>query len=242
MNRFRSRLQRPFSYASWNLTYVLIGVNVGIFLLSLFIDTLYHRSVFAPAFGLSFAGVIGMGETSPIPALWQFITYFFTHDSRGISHIFFNMLTLWMFGLPLERRIGSREFLLFYILCGFTAGLLHFLVEGIAFGIGIAARNPTALWFSAVPLIGASGAIFAVLIAYAVYYSESVLYLFGLIPIKARNAILIFGGIELFSLLFVKTGSTQVSNLTHLGGILSAILYLKIRKNINAFKILIPPR
>lgn len=231
MNRLTQFLRKPFAYRDFNATYILIAINVAIFFVSLFINVLSpQQNLVAVLFGLSFTGVV------KFKLFYQFFTYMFFHDLSSIFHILFNMFTLYMIGRPLEQRMGSKEFLLYYLLCGTFAGLFHFLIGAIAFAITSDFSAP----YVFTPLIGASGAIFAVIFAYGIFFSESTLFLFGMLPIKARKAILLFGGIEFFSLFSMNM--TQVSNITHIGGLVAGVLYFLIRRRINPFKILFPPK
>jgi membrane associated rhomboid family serine protease len=139
----------------------------------------------------------------------------FVHS--GISHIAFNMLALFFFGQSVERQMGSREFLLFYLLMGTLAGIFSFIVY---FFTG-----------SNVILLGASGAIYAVLFAYAAYFPDSRIYIFGILPIKATTLVILYTAIELFS----QFGNfrSNVGHLTHLAGFAFAFLYFIIRLGIN---------
>ncbi len=147
--------------------------------------------------------------------VWQFLTYMFVHS--GISHIAFNMLALFFFGQAVERRIGSREFLLFYLLTGTLAGIFSFIVY---FFTG-----------SNVILLGASGAVYAVLFAYAVYFPDSKIFIFGILPVKAPKLVLIYTAIALFSQISSLRGG--VAHLTHLAGFVFAFLYFIVRLGIN---------
>lgn len=144
----------------------------------------------------------------------------FTH--ANISHIFFNMLGLFFFGTQVERRIGSSEFLLFYLLTGFLAGLFSFIVYTLTGMYGAV-------------LLGASGAIFAVLLAFAVYFPYANIYIMGIIPVKAPLLVIGYTAIELFSqLLSINSG---VAHLTHLAGFVFAFFYFLIRLNINPIEV-----
>ena len=116
--------------------------------------------------------------------LWQPVTYLFLHDPDGFSHILFNMLGLWMFGSDLERDWGTRRFVNFYLFCGIGAGLCD-----------VAARflwgHPFELH---IPTIGASGAIYGVLLAYGLLYPSRTILLWFFLPIPARVFVLILGG------------------------------------------------
>ncbi|MBI5058675.1 rhomboid family intramembrane serine protease [candidate division KSB1 bacterium] len=178
---------------------VLIITNVAVFALQ---EILQIQDTLALNFGLVprlfFAGKI-----------WQVFTYMFLHG--GIGHIFFNMLALWMFGSMLEREWGSREFAKYYLLTGLGGGLCYAL-----FNIG-----------SPIPTVGASGAIYGLLAAYAIIFPDNIIYVWFVIPLKAKWFALIFGAVEFFS--SFNTGS-GVAHLAHLGGMVIGYLYLKRAK------------
>ena len=147
---------------------------------------------------------------------WQLGTYQFLHSEASIFHIFFNMFTLWIFGCEVERMQGSRNFLRFYLISGIGAGLFHLLFS----------------WNSTTPVIGASGAIYGVLVAFAVYFPNRVvtLLLFFVLPvnIKAKHLVAFFVGISLFSSIVGKLGSPDnVAHFAHLGGALVGYLMLR---------------
>jgi membrane associated rhomboid family serine protease len=143
--------------------------------------------------------------------IWRCATYLFLHDPHGPFHILFNMLTLWMFGMELEEMWGTRRFALFYLASGVGSGLFSLFTF----------ISP-AMWFT--PVIGASGAIMALLTVYALYFPRRQILLFFLVPVNVIVAVAIFGIISLY-------GSMQawgnVSHLTHLGGIVIGVLYVK---------------
>ena len=138
--------------------------------------------------------------------VWQLFTYMFLH--AGFGHIFFNMLALWMFGSALERTWGSRQFIKYYLLTGLGGGLCYALFN----------------MSSPIPTVGASGAIYGLLAAYAVLFPDSVIYVWFVIPLKAKWFALIFGGIEFFAS-FGQGGG--VAHLAHLGGMVIGYVYLK---------------
>jgi membrane associated rhomboid family serine protease len=142
--------------------------------------------------------------------LWQTATYMFLHG--GIFHILFNMLALWMFGTELERIWGTRYFLKFYFVTGIGAGVLTVLFSLLPF---------TGLQYANV--IGASGAIYGLLLAYAMYFPDRPILLV-VFPVPAKIAVAILGAIALFSSLSEAGG---VANATHLGGLLVAYVFLK---------------
>ena len=140
---------------------------------------------------------------------------------QNISHVFFNMLGLLVFGLNLEKAIGSKEFLLFYIVCGALSGFFSYLVYKFTGQYRIF-------------LMGASGAIYSVLFAYAVFFPRSIIFIWGLIPVPAPVLVLIYALIEIGSQ-FLE--SSNVAHMTHLFGFLAAWLYFVIRMGIHPIKI-----
>jgi len=144
-------------------------------------------------------------------AIWQLATYLFLHG--GIEHLLFNMLALWMFGATLERDWGTRRFLKYYFLCGIGAGLCDVTVNAILGN-----------WNTST--IGASGAIYGVLLAFGVLYPEAVILFLFIFPIQAKFFVMIVGAIALLGSLSANSG---VSNIAHLGGMIFGLLYLKVR-------------
>jgi membrane associated rhomboid family serine protease len=130
---------------------------------------------------------------------WTLVTYMFLHG--GFTHILFNMLGLYFFGPRVEQRIGSSHFFALYMISGITGGLLSFY-------------NPN------VPIIGASGAIFGVLLAYARFWPRDQIFIWGIIPVEVRWLVLIYTVISLMG------WGSGVAHFAHLGGFLGAFLYL----------------
>jgi membrane associated rhomboid family serine protease len=139
--------------------------------------------------------------------LWQLVTYIFLHG--GFFHILFNMFALYMFGSELEQLWGTREFTKFFFICG----------------IGAALTSVIASPYSFVPIIGASGAIFGLLLAYGVLFPNRIIYLYMVIPIQAKWFVVIMGAITFLSSMSA-TGS-GVAYVAHLGGMLFGFIYLK---------------
>ncbi len=139
--------------------------------------------------------------------IWQVVTYMFLHG--GLFHIFFNMFALWMFGIELERTWGTREFYKYFFLTGVAAGVANVLWN----------------WGSVVPTIGASGAVYGILMAYALFFPDRYVYLYFLFPIKVKYLVLIFGGIEFLSMY----NQDGVAHIAHLGGMIAGFLYLRHR-------------
>lgn len=210
-----SIFRRPFQYREYNVTFILIGLNVLVFLINyLAPQTRIEMSLISPAVGLSYAHT----------AFWQLLTYMFVH--ANFYHIFFNMLGLFFFGVQTERRMGSTEFLVFYLASGIGAGLISLFI----------------FWLTGAPtiLLGASGAVFGVLLAFATFFPGAMIYVFGIIPIRAPILVLIYTGIELFSQLF--GARSGVAHLTHLAGFAIAYIYLMVRFGLNPIRVFIESR
>ena len=138
--------------------------------------------------------------------LWQLVTYMFLHG--GISHLIFNLLALWMFGGELESYWGSRKFLRFFLFCGIGAGICTVVITPYQF----------------IPVIGASGAIYGILLAFGWLFPNRLIYIYFLLPIPAKYMVIIFGLIELFSSVSGTGGG--IAHLTHLGGLLFGLFYM----------------
>jgi len=138
---------------------------------------------------------------------WQTVTYLFLHG--GIFHWLFNMFILWMFGRELEVRWGTAYFLRYFFICGMGAALCVLLLSP----------------HSNTPTIGASGAIFGLLVAFAMVFPEAVLYLYFVVPVKAWQAVILFAFIELFA--GMEGGGMGLSRFAHLGGMATGYVYLK---------------
>ncbi len=138
--------------------------------------------------------------------LWQLFTYIFLHG--GISHILFNLLALWMFGGDLENYWGSKKFLKYFFFCGIGAGISTVVLTPNQF----------------IPIIGASGAIYGILLAFGWLFPNRLIYIYFLFPIPAKYMVIIFGLIELFSSIEGTGGG--IAHLTHLGGLIFGLLYM----------------
>ncbi|MBT4248908.1 rhomboid family intramembrane serine protease [bacterium] len=144
--------------------------------------------------------------------LWQPFTYMFFHapyySSVGISHILLNMLGLWVFGRELEQAWGKSKFLKYYFLTGIGSGLITYLFQ-------INSDNP---------VIGASGAVYGILLAYGISFPNRMLYIWGLIPVRSIWLVVIMGSIAFFGLLGRADG---ISHVTHISGMLIGYIFLK---------------
>jgi len=141
--------------------------------------------------------------------IWQFVSYMFLHDTRQFFHIFINLITLYMFGNDLERSWGSKRFLTYYLVTGVGAGLCSYLV------------GPNAETIT----IGASGAIFGLLLAYGLLYPNRLIYLYFLFPVKVKWFVLFMGVVAFLT--SISGSEPGVANIAHLGGILVGLVFLK---------------
>lgn len=202
------------------VTEIIIGINAVVF----FIFYLFpnYNSIFSLNIGTSFdfMNMYGIQITYTINngAFWQLLTSIFMHG--GIMHIFFNMFALYIFGKPLEEKWGKAKFLSFYLTIGILAN-----IASVAFFI--LTKHP-------VSLIGASGAIYGVLLAFGGYYPEVILLLFFVIPIKAKWAVVLMAVLSLFFQVSNRMGN--IAHITHLFGFLFAYLYLLIFFRMDAIK------
>ncbi|MBQ6771928.1 MAG: rhomboid family intramembrane serine protease [Bacteroidales bacterium] len=168
--------------------------------------------------------------------IYQIITYMFMHANFG--HLFFNMFALWMFGNTLENLWGSKRFLLFYMVCGIGAGLCQELVQYIQYTTSLAQYSTVNLggqivtmdtYLNMMNTVGASGAVYGLLLAFGMMFPNSMIYFYFLIPIKAKWFVIGYAVIELITGL---TGFDNVAHFAHLGGMLfGLLLILYWRKN-----------
>lgn len=198
-------IRKPFRYTFVNATMAIILLNIAF----MFILQIFPR--ISLYLGLSYAGL-------SYHWFWQPLTYLFIHG--GWRHLLFNMMALFFFGISVERAVGTKEFLLFYLLCGILDGLICMAIY----------------WFLGmnILLIGASGAIYAVLLAYAVIFPRNVIYVWGIIPVQAPVLVLIYAAIEFFSQF---SGRGGISHCAHLSGLLLAWLYFVIRMGVHPLKV-----
>ena len=184
-----------------------------------FLATLINKGFMMETFALFY-------PTSPFFHWWQVVTHMFMHG--GFWHIFFNMYTLFIFGTVLERSLGSRKFLIFYFVTGLGAVALHTGVEWIEAQIFMANEQVMAYHnLLMTPTLGASGAIYGVLIGYAMVYPQSRLtLLFPPVTLTAKWMVIIFAAIELFTGI---TGTADgVAHFAHLGGMLFGWLLIRM--------------
>lgn len=155
---------------------------------------------------------------------WQPFTYLFFHTAE-ITHILFNMLLLWWVGSQIELTMGSKKFLIYYLVCGVGAAFLYLaVIFGVYYLFGLGSSSGVLQ----TPVVGASGAIFGLMLAFAIFHGEEIVYFFMIFPMKAKYFVGLLVLIELFVL--SNTGlSGPVANLAHLGGIVVGFIYLSIQ-------------
>ena len=182
---------------------ILVSVNFGIYILQ---SVSGKEDVFFRLFGLVPSTFI-----SDL-MLWQPFTYLFFHapfySSVGISHVLLNMLGLWVFGRELEQAWGKTKFLRYYFTTGIGSGLITYFFQ-------IGSDNP---------VIGASGAVYGILLAYGISYPNRMLYIWGLIPVRSMWLVIIMGSIAFFGLLGNADG---ISHVTHISGMLIGYVLIK---------------
>ena len=147
--------------------------------------------------------------------VWQLITYQFMHGS--FTHILFNMFALWMFGMEIENYWGTKKFLTYYLLCGVVAGLFQLFLTPL-------------LGSSAAVTIGASGAVYGVLIAFGLMFPDRYIFLYFLVPVKAKYLI---GFLIVLEFMLVDSAQSNVAHLAHLGGALAGFLFILFDKSID---------
>ncbi|WP_041395295.1 rhomboid family intramembrane serine protease [Parasphaerochaeta coccoides] len=216
-----SFLNRRLGYSYANYTLRLIIVNILVFILT---EYIYPSGYVLSGGQLYYTpGVTYYLAMRPALVMkgyvWQFISYMFVHS--GVSHILFNMLGLFIFGSMVERRIGSREFLLFYMLTGIVSGVFSFIAY-------------MAAGTSAVSLVGASGVIYGIMLMFATFFPDARIFVFGIFPVRAPMLVIIYFAIELFSQI---RGGGNVAHLTHLAGLGVAYLYSVLRFRIKPFSV-----
>lgn len=208
----------------------LLIIN-GIFFLATITMDYVWRIDLTQYFGLHY---IGASDFRP----YQFVTYMFMHGS--FAHLFFNMFALWMFGNAIENAWGSKRFLIFYMVCGLGAGAVQELVQYIHLtstlqgydSVRISATQvvSTAEYLNMLTTVGASGAIYGILLAFGMTWPNSRIYIYFAIPIKAKWFVIFYGLIELFS--GITSSDDGVAHFAHLGGmIFGLILILYWRKD-----------
>ena len=198
----RYQLQSPQTQFTWNprsitgAIKVLVIINIAMYLL----QTISSSQI-------DLINIFGLSTSTVWPLIWQPVTYMFMHG--GLWHVVINMFVLWMFGGELESIWGRNEFLKYYFITGVGAGLLWlvFSVNG-----------------SGAILIGASGAVYGILMAYGLMFPNRTVYIYFLFPIKVKWFVLFIGAVAFFSSMGTRS---NISHFTHLSGMLIGYLYLR---------------
>jgi len=178
----------------------LIVTNIAVFVL----QSIFH--LLGSNFIDLYFGLVPVRVTESF-MLWQLVTYMFLHG--GVFHIFFNMLTLFMFGNELERYWGTPRFLNYYSITGIGAGICSWIVAPHSFSV----------------VIGASGAIYGLLLAYGLTYPNRIVYVNFLLPLKVKWLVIIMGAMAFFS--SISGAESGIANIAHLGGMVVGYLFLK---------------
>ena len=203
----------------WHITpaiKALIIANTAVFVLTAIIGLNSRESLAAIYY---YFGLVPGSVLSGY--VWQPFTYLFLHG--GFWHLFFNMFGLWMFGMPLERDWGRRRFLRYYFLTGIGAGLFIVVVNwiGVAAGYGAGLRGDSMM----MPTVGASGAIYGILLAFGLLYPNTPIFIMFVLPIPARLFVILFGAMTFMSAL--NQGGSGISHVAHLGGMVIGLFYLR---------------
>ena len=189
----------------------IVLANIGAYVLLFVSEAFLSSQLLVSVFGLSPIRVCERFE------VWRLATYLFLHDPSGFGHILFNMLALWMFGVDLERRWGTAGFVKYYAVTGIGAGVATVLVSLLPF------ETTRAIYFATT--IGASGAIYGLLISWAVLFpARQILFMF-VFPLPARVAALLMGAMSFMAA--VSGRNSTVAEATHLAGFLIGWFYLK---------------
>ncbi len=192
-----------FSFISPVIKSLLIA-NVAVFLLEMMLTGIMAGGV---PVGMYFTQLFALWPFGDGFGPWQLFTYQFMHGDFG--HIFFNLFALWMFGTEIEYTLGSKKFLIFYLASGVGAGLLHLLTPLFGMGSG--------------PTIGASGSLYGVMIAFALFNPDRYIYIYFLLPVKAKYLI---GFMIILDLLMFRNAHSNVAHLAHVGGAITGFLFL----------------
>lgn len=215
-----------FSFFPPVIKYLLIS-NVAIFLLQhFFLDSLrmgntnigavfFRLFALQPIFQNLHINSPYIGPFMP----WQLISYMFLH--ADFTHIFFNMFALWMFGMELENLWGAKRFLIYYLICGLGAALSNLLIAPFFSQVG--------------PTIGASGSIYGILVAFGYLFPNRQIYIYFLIPIKAKYLVILYMALEIFAV--ASQSESGIAHVAHLGGAVVGLIYLLItnRHRLNLF-------
>ena len=202
---------KPFKYLTTPLRLLLL-VNAAVFLMALFGKDL-ALNLPGVGYGSLREYIVYFGAffpTSPLE-VWRYVTYMFVHVD--FMHFFFNMLMLWMFGSEVAEWMGTRHFVSMYFFCGIFAALFSFFM--------------CLLGLTNNPIIGASGALMGIFVAYYKFFPERMLLMFFIIPMKIKHAIWVMIFLDIF---FAGSGD-MIAHFAHLGGVVAGFIYMSIYQN-----------
>lgn len=221
MSSILSKIRTPFRYTFTNATLILVIINVAVFFLYNFTFLIPIREEYLSL------NVLGFVYRK---CFWQPVTYMFMH--ANMAHLLSNMIGLLFFGLQVERAIGSKEFMLLYFATGVLSGLfsvaLYYALGVYQTSLGL---QPYAFVNS---LVGASGAIYGILLAFATIFPKSRIYVWFILPVPAPILVIAYAAIEFFSQF---TSTSNVAHYTHLAGFAVAFFYFVVRFGVNPIKV-----
>lgn len=212
-------MNRGMSFQTAPMTPVvkwLLIINVAVWFVFQVVMEGFLRVPFTSLFGL-FPGKV-LYEFQ----IWQLVSYMFLH-SMQVTHLLFNMLMLWFFGAELEQRWGSKFFLIYYMFSGIGAAILYCLGT---WGYSLYTGSQMGM---IVPVVGASGAVFGLLLAQGIIFGDRVVYFMMLFPMKTRWLVAIMGFIQIASMMTSSVSGGETAYLAHLGGLVSGYVCLKLK-------------
>ena len=215
-NRGGMQMQMPMPFTPVVKALVIANVAIWLFFQVILERLILRHPFIQTTFGMVPDAVVGRFF------IWQVVTYMFLH-SYNVFHILFNMLMLWWLGAELEQRWGSRFFFVYYMVSGMGAAVIYVLVW---LGVGFV-RGGLPGW-GGIPVLGASGAIFGLLLAYGIIFGERIMLFMMVFPMRAKVFVAILGAVEAVTLLNSGVEGSDVSNLAHLGGIASGFIFLQL--------------
>lgn len=197
-------------------------------------------SIVAPKYGINLTDWLGLHFFMASDFnLYQLFTYMFMHG--GFEHLLFNMFAVWMFGRVLEQVWGPRRFLFYYILCGVGAGVIQELVQYIQYATVLSGYDgvnmggdyviPMGEYLNMMTTVGASGAVYAILLAFGMTFPNQPIYLYFLLPMKAKYFVMVYAVLEIF--LGLSQRGDGIAHFAHLGGMLFGFILIMYWKKKN---------
>lgn len=192
---------------------ILIGLNVFVWL--------FGQVLLENSFGVAITRYLALFPGSVVlnGTIWQLVTYMFLHSTQ-VTHLVLNMLMLWFMGAELEQKWGSKFFVIYYFSSGIGAAVIYVLSVWLYASITGSTQGLL------IPVVGASGAIFGLMLAYGILFGERVVHFMMLFPMKAKYFVILLGAIEFMSMISNGIAGGEVANLAHLGGIAAGYISL----------------